>query len=123
MQKLWRLVPLVAVIALGSDCGGVTPTESDVIVIRVSDSGFDPQEVRTVPHPANISWEWAETNINSHNVTFDTTTGSALTALNSPTQRTGVHGLQFGVAGVFYYWCTVHPEMSGVINVRPDLVF
>lgn len=123
MKSLRRFLLLAGLIAVASDCGIVSggPTSTGAPVIRtveVKDDRFDPDTINTVPAPAVVAWTWVGQN--RHSVTFDNESGGA--AASSPTQSAGTFERHFAVAGVFNYRCTEHPDMTGTINVRPDLI-
>lgn len=128
MKSLRRFLLLAGVIAVASDCklvtgglvsGGPTSTGAPVIrTVEVKDDRFDPDTINTVPAPALLAWTWSGQNM--HSVTFDDESGGA--AASSPLQVVGTFERHFTVAGVYNYHCTAHPGMTGVINVRPDLI-
>jgi plastocyanin len=129
MKSPWRFVLLTGIALVASDCGLIegNPFEVQsappVRIIKVADNSFAPDSLNTVPAPTTVRWEWSEQNSNMHSVTWDTL---ALTLaggqlVNSTPQAGGAFELQFGVPGVFAYHCSVHPDMKGVINVRPNL--
>ncbi|MSR06307.1 MAG: hypothetical protein EXR93_04445 [Gemmatimonadetes bacterium] len=123
MRLLPRLLLIAVVVVVASDCQAFSVSEPVVRIVLVKDNVFDPVVINTVPAPTTVRWEWAPGNTYDHNVVFDSfqvaQAGGWL--VNSPTQKVGIHEFQFGVAGVFEYRCTVHPEMTGTINVRPNL--
>ena len=99
-------------------CGGSdSPTDvavtetggtSTATLIDVRDNSFSPNTT-TVPLGATVTWTW--TGANAHNVTFVDRTRSA-------TQSTGSFRRTFTAEGPFQYSCTLHPGMTGTVNVK-----
>lgn len=68
---------------------------------------FSPDEI-TVKKGETVTWQWDDGTV-PHNVAFDD--------FKSEIQEKGTFEHAFTEAGVFEYKCTVHPTMSGSVEV------
>jgi plastocyanin len=89
---------------IGDETGGT----STATLIEVRDNSFSPSTT-TVPLGATVTWNW--TGATAHNVRFTDGTRSA-------TQSTGSFRRTFTAKGPFQYSCTLHPGMTGTVNVK-----
>ncbi len=94
----------------GGGGGGGDTCPSTSTSVTVSDNLFTPPCTK-VPVGSTVTWTWS--GANPHNVTF---ANSALGA--SQTQTAGTYQKTFANAGTFNYDCTVHPGMSGSVQVQ-----
>lgn len=76
--------------------------------VSVEDFFFDPSSARLAVG-GTVTWTWG--GAVSHNVTFSS--GSS-----SDTQASGTFDRTFAAAGSYSYSCTIHPQMTGTINVE-----
>lgn len=83
-----------------------TPSASEVLV---QNDVFTPSS-RDAAVGGTVTWTWQSNGLD-HSVTFDDGGPS------SPVQGTGSFSRSFATAGSFPYRCTVHPTMTGVVNV------
>ena len=86
------------------------PTEEpagDAAAVDVFDFGFSP---RTLAVSAGTQVTWTNTGVAPHTVTFDDEDSGVIDS-GSTYQRT------FEDAGTFDYLCTIHPAMTGTIEV------
>lgn len=107
----------IAAVASLTGCGGgkpeAVPSDDDAeaaVTVRAFDNAYDPPEVEIAPGQA-VRWEFdgpAEHDV----VAADGSFVSELMTGGSYTHR-------FAEAGDFPYDCSVHPEMTGVVRVRP----
>jgi plastocyanin len=89
----------------GGQSGGPVTTTS----VGVSDNMFTPNAI-IVPVGATVTWTWAQGSV-LHNVTFDGST-SGDRANGASYEKT------FPTAGTFPYSCTIHPGMTGTVQVQ-----
>jgi plastocyanin len=96
--------------------GAVQPTpaepgpDADVEAVSIFDLGYDPATL-TVATGQTVTW--TNDGIEPHTVTFDDGTDSGTLNAGDSYDRT------FDAAGEFSYICTIHPAMTGVVNVGP----
>lgn len=81
------------------------PTTAEV---SIEDFFFDPSSTR-LASGGTVTWEF--NGGVAHNVTF-------ASGPNSDTQSSGTFSRTFGAAGSFSYSCTIHPQMTGTIDVE-----
>lgn len=89
----------------GSVAQGPIPQSSDVVILQ--HFSFDPSVVR-VKAGQTVEWIWRD-NGSPHNVTFAN--------FHSATMTTGVYYHTFKTAGTYYYFCTLHYNMTGKVIV------
>lgn len=111
-----RVFGLLAIVAAVSDCGDyVAPPAYHTWTVAVGDAGFDPGEVDVSPGQ-HVRWEWAPLSVNQHNVTFEDAR-----VQSSVTQASGSFDIGFDAVGIYFYRCTIHPEMTGRVRVISNL--
>lgn len=108
------IVPLSALLILlacSGDDGPSEPTNGDAdATVGVQNNLFNPSAV-TVPVNGTVAWQWNSGGV-AHNVTF------ADPSIPSSGDRTsGTFERAFSAAGSFAYQCTIHPGMTGTVNV------
>jgi plastocyanin len=113
---------LFAALAFATSCGGGTSTSAPTgpgdgsnnggngpTSISVADDYFSPPTTR-VTAGTTITWTWS--GANSHSVTFDDGTTSAI-------QSSGTYSHNFPSAGTYSYHCKIHGvAMSGSVTVQ-----
>lgn len=115
MVVLAVAVILGIVLSSGGDGGeDATPTFviGPAVSVAVRDFRFEPPNV-SVPAGARITW--TNEDAAPHDATGDGddwTTGTL--------EKGDAATVEFPNAGVFEYYCTIHPYMRGTITVRPD---
>jgi plastocyanin len=78
--------------------------------IEISKFAFDPKEVTISPGMTII---WTNKDETPHTVT-----GQDRTFTSKAMDTDDTYEYTFNHEGEFYYYCTVHPFMSGVVHVR-----
>lgn len=108
-------MPLQVLAAIVVALAVAVPTASAATAdVRIRDFAFGPNYTRVEP---GDSVRWMQTG------SFHTVTSRAGSPerFDSDTLATGEEFLRaFPVAGRYPYHCTIHPEMSGVVQVGPD---
>jgi plastocyanin len=108
------LVALAGLLALAlSACGtsGATtaapPAEDGGATVAIQDLAYSPERL-TVPAGATVTWVWRDGAI-AHDVKGD--------GFQSKVQAEGTFRHRFAQAGTYDYLCTLHPNMTGTIEV------
>lgn len=104
--------------ALLTGCGPtgkaeLVPSDDDAkpdVTVRAYDNVYEPREVDIEPGQAV---RWVFEGPADHDVVADD--GSFVSEL----VRTGSYTHVFDEAGDFSYMCSVHPEMTGIVRVKP----
>jgi plastocyanin len=110
---LLALVSLLA-LALGA-CGSDTPSNAAPAAadnasgptVTIKDLAYTP-ETLTVKAGATVTWVWQDGAI-AHDVKGD--------GFRSKVQSEGTFGHRFTQPGTYQYLCTLHPNMTGTIEV------
>ncbi len=76
-------------------------------VVLLEHFSFAPSVI-TIKAGQTVEWEWRDQG-DPHNVTFS--------GFHSPTQTAGVYYHTFDTPGTFYYYCTLHYNMTGEVIV------
>ncbi len=77
----------------------------------------------TVAQGTTIVWMNIDTPIGCcdpgfHTVTFISPNGTIIQDMSSPIlHRFDLWSFEFSGAGVYHYYCTIHPSMQGIVNV------
>ncbi|MGH8918500.1 MAG: plastocyanin/azurin family copper-binding protein [Acidimicrobiales bacterium] len=116
-----RRLALAAVAVLGGVLliAGVTRTHhsttttvpADAAVVQIQRMAFRPALV-VVHAGQTVAWRFGDPGV-LHNVTFDQG------GLHSPNETHGTWAHRFPATGTFPYRCTLHPYMTGSIQVVP----
>jgi plastocyanin len=108
MKKLLvAALPLVLVFAAcGGDDDDAAPSEPGVVI--VDDNVFKPKTITVAPGDT-VTWRFE--GASAHNVSFEDDEASEL-------MKDGEYERTFDEAGSFDYVCTVHPGMSGSVDVE-----
>jgi plastocyanin len=120
----WAAVATAAIActALAPVAGSTADTadRANPKIIRVGDDYFSPGSTR-VGKGRLISWVWAGSNDNAHNVRLRRAPdGAVKRRFRSPTRRSGFRfSRRVNTPGRYVFVCSLHaPEMRHVINVR-----
>jgi plastocyanin len=109
MKKRWLAAALPLLFAVGAcggdDDGGGAAAEPGVVIVE--DNVFKPKTIK-VGVGDTVTWRFEGNS--AHNVVFDEGEGSDL-------MKDGTFERTFDEAGTFDYTCTVHPGMSGKVDV------
>lgn len=108
------VVALCSLLAL-SAAACQTPSSADGPVVVATDSAsvtltgleFTPADVR-VKSGTIVTWRWADGAI-PHNIIGD--------GFRSETKQEGTFSHRFEQKGTFSYYCSLHPKMTGTIDV------
>jgi plastocyanin len=103
----WARQTLVTVVLASASFAGATPA---TLHIEISKFAFDPKEVNVTPGTKVV---WTNLDETPHTVTSK---DSTFTSRGMDTDDT--YEYKFEREGDFYYYCTLHPFMSGVVHVR-----
>lgn len=90
----------------GNNPGGPVATNG----VAVGDNQFGPSAIKVAPG-TTVTWTW-DANSTTHNVTFPDGTGSGDKGAGATFTKT------FSAAGTFGYQCTLHPGMTGTVQVQ-----
>lgn len=88
--------------ANGPDLAGATGT-----TVTVEDMGYAPKEL-TVPAGTTVTWAWNDGAIGHDVVSED---------FSSDVQSDGTFTHTFEEPGIYEYYCSLHPNMTGTIEV------
>ena len=86
------------------------PTDGEAQTVSIFDFGYDPA---TLSVSMGQPVEWTNDGDVPHTVTFDDGQDSGTLNVGGTFEHT------FDAAGEFAYTCTIHPAMTGVVNVSP----
>jgi plastocyanin len=99
-----------ALIALAAMAAGAAPAHADSIPIQVLFQEFSPSQIDAVPGDAIT---WSNISERTHTVTADGGT------FDSGELASGAgFAITAGAEGTYAYHCTIHPSMTGEIDVR-----
>ena len=87
---------------------GTTPTEDGEARVTIIDFGFDPGALTIAP---GTTVRWQNSGALPHTVTFEEGESSGVLDAGGSFSRA------FESAGAFQYRCSIHPSMTGTINV------
>ena len=114
----WHVLALALAASCGGGATGAGPTGTGTdgntngngaTAINVADDYYTPPTTRVLAG-TTITWTW--TGANSHSVTFEDGTTSAV-------QASGTYSRSFPSAGTFNYHCKIHGvAMSGSVTVQ-----
>jgi plastocyanin len=93
---------------------------SSVSIVPGSSSPFNGEFYvpNTVTVPANISVTWTNQDTSSHTITSGDFTKGPSGQFDSGLLNTGAtFSHRFSTPGVYPYYCTIFPFMSGIVNV------
>ncbi len=107
MKKILSLFVFATLLTACGEAAPATPVTPDE-TISIEDSSFMPKAM-TVKVGDTVQW----TNVDSmaHTVTSETFDSGSLV-------QSGTFSYTFDKAGTFDYKCSLHPSMSGTINVQ-----
>jgi len=100
----------------GAPADTFTTTAAIVTTVNVSDFNFSPATLTNIPVNTTITWDWGTGPTSPHTVTFDPVAGHPT---DIPQRTSGSVGRQFTTTGSFTYHCSVHPSMTGTVQVVP----
>lgn len=106
---------IVMGVLLSCGGGGGNMNPPSTVTVSVGDNFFDPASV-TVTTGSTIIWK----NMGTHNHTATSGSPSARSGLfdSGPLSPNQSFQQTFSTPGNFAYFCTVHPEMTGMIIVQ-----
>jgi plastocyanin len=108
-RLLVALTTLLILVGCGGDDGPSEPTDGGAnATVGVQNNLFSPSTV-TVAVNGTVAWLWNSGGV-AHNVTF--ADGST-----SGDRTSGSFERIFSTVGAFNYQCTIHPGMTGSVNV------
>lgn len=96
----------------GTTSDGDTTLPADTAVVRVAGMRFTPAIV-TIRAGQSVTWVFEDNEL-PHNVTG---TGAATSVLRSPILESGTYTKRFDDPGIYPYECTLHPDMTGTVQV------
>ncbi len=120
-MRLSRLIPMVVVIAAcgggGNGGGGAAPpteppTPPPPGTVVLGAASFNPTNIQA---QVGGTITWNNTSGILHNVTFAPVQGAPA---NVPNHDSGSNQRTFNTAGNFDYECTLHPGMTGQVQVQ-----
>lgn len=120
MRKLLTALLVAACVPLFAACGQrvevigsqTFPVAPHTVVI--TNKSFIPHKI-VITAGQTVTWKWND-GITPHDVTF---TGYGLSAA-SPIQVRGTWTHTFDTPGTYYYRCSIHDNMNGIVEVRPS---
>lgn len=93
----------------GGGGGGTTPVATTAV--NVANFSFSPSAITVAPG-ATVTWTWVS---GTHNVTFG---GGEMTS-TAGNMSSGTHAAAApATAGTYNYSCTLHPGMTGTVQVQ-----
>ena len=114
-KKRWIAGTLLAgliLVTLLSACGPMAGDQG--AIVNMSNLEFTPQEV-TIPAGATVTWQ--NSDLPEHTVTAGTRGNP--TGLFDATVASGEEfSFTFDQPGTYEYFCTIHPDMNGVVIVE-----
>jgi plastocyanin len=87
----------------------VPPTTPVIIHVNIINFGYDPQQINV---PVGATVVWLNSDVEPH-----TATGDAGEWDTGVLEQGQTANFTFATAGTYSYFCTVHPEMGGIIDV------
>lgn len=109
-QCIVSLAALLALFGCSGDDGPSEPGNGADATVGVQNNLFSPSAV-TVALNGTVAWQWNSGGV-AHNVTF---TDASIPG--SGDRTSGTFERTFSTAGSFAYQCTIHPGMTGSVNV------
>jgi plastocyanin len=87
----------------------VPPTTPVIVNVNIINYGYDPQQINV---PVGGTVVWRNSDVDPH-----TATGDAGEWDTGELEQGQTANFTFAIAGTYSYFCTVHPEMGGIVTV------
>ncbi len=111
VAALCGILGLTAAACQASSSADATPTvvAQDSPTVTLTGLEFAPADIRVKPGTV-VTWRWADGSV-PHNIIGD--------GFRSETKGEGTFSHRFEQKGTFSYYCSLHPKMTGTVDVNP----